>query len=238
MMDKQQLIAAINKRVTTKLSEHEIASLEMVLFIALYHPDLKNISVQDLAARLTENGFYSNCNIRQMLPAAVTKAQEQGVAIKADDDMTTRYQVAFGHVVNETPKTIREVYQAVYAKLEKLNLLPDEDFSLWPLINENDPWPAGRWVASFAVTGSSEGHYLHVGVVVQHDERWLKESRSRYVAALRESGVDQFHAEQYANAILVRERQQQTLIPVFIGKSFAGMEELYQTAAEIARMLA
>jgi hypothetical protein len=74
--------------------------------------------------------------------------------------------------------------------------------------------------------------------VVQHDERWLKESRSRYVAALRESGVDQFHAEQYANAILVRERQQQTLIPVFIGKSFAGMEELYQTAAEIARMLA
>jgi len=238
MMDKQQLIAAINKRVTNKLSEHEIASLDMVLFIALYHPVLKDISAQDLAAQLTENEFYSNCNIRQILPVAVTKAQEQGVAIEAGDDLTTRYQVAFGYVINEKPKTIGEVYQAVYEKLQERDLLPDEDFSLWPLVNENDPWPAGRWVASFAVTGTSEGHYLHVGVVVQHDERWLKESRSRYIDALQESGADEFHAERYANAILARERQKQNLAPVFIGKSFAGMDTLYQTAAEIARMLA
>jgi len=70
------------------------------------------------------------------------------------------------------------------------------------------------------------------------DERWLKETRSRYFAVLRESGADQFHAEQYANAILARERQKQTPIPVFIGRSFVGMGAIYQTMAEIARMLA
>jgi hypothetical protein len=40
IMEKNQLIAAINKRVSSKLSDHEIASLDMVLFIALYHPDI------------------------------------------------------------------------------------------------------------------------------------------------------------------------------------------------------
>jgi len=238
IMDKNQLIAAINKRVSSKLSDHEIASLDMVLFIALYDPELKDISVQDLTTRLTEPGYYSNCDIRQKLPFAVAKAKEQGVTIEDAEDLTTRYQVAFGYVVNETPKTIGEVFRAVHAKLEELDLLPDEDFSLWPLVNENDPWPWGRWVASFAVTGSSEGHYLHIGVVVQHDERWLKETRPRYVAALREAGADEFHAKQYANSVLERERHEQILVPVFIGKSFAGMDALYRTAAEIARMLA
>ena len=60
----------------------------------------------------------------------------------------------------------------MYAKLKELDLIPDEDFSMWLLVNENDPWPQGGWISSFAVTGSSDGHYLHVGVVVQYDERW------------------------------------------------------------------
>ena len=45
-------------------------------------------------------------------------------------------------------------------------------------------------------------------------------------------------SKQYANAVLERERHEQVLAPVFIGKSFAGMDALYRTAADIARTLA
>jgi hypothetical protein len=242
-MDKKQLIAAINNRMTRKLWESELASLDRILFTVEYHPELKGISVEELAGRLVnKRGLFGDYDIRQMFPTAVAKAKEQGYPLEEQEDITSRYQVAFGFCVNEKPKTIGEVFQAVQAKLEECGLLPDEYFSLSVTVSENDPWPRGRWVASYAVTGSNEGHYLHVGVVVQHDEKWLKETHARYVGIFREAEADAISARLYANALLRLERTTETLIPVLIGKTCregaSGMALIYKSASKIAELLA
>lgn len=39
--------------------------------------------------------------------------------------------------------------------------------ALWLLTRES-PFPQGRWLACYAVTGSNEGHYIHVDAIVDH----------------------------------------------------------------------
>lgn len=46
--------------------------------------------------------------------------------------------------------------------------LVDEYFSIDREIKEGDPWPRAVWIACYAVTGGSEGHYIHVDLYMTH----------------------------------------------------------------------
>lgn len=81
-----------------------------------------------------------------------------------------------GIIVSETPKLVEEVYAYVCKELIAKDPEPekgrwygiiDEYFhdSSWP---KRSKWPLdANWIAVFAVTGGSEGHYIHVEAVWQ-----------------------------------------------------------------------
>ncbi len=76
-----------------------------------------------------------------------------------------------GAIVNEEGKTLEQVYTWLCGELRKHNA-PDDKWSVGPMdeyfsnMQRHYPsrkWPADyNWIACFAVTGGSEGHYVHV----------------------------------------------------------------------------
>lgn len=75
-------------------------------------------------------------------------------------------------------RTLGEVFSDLKARLEAEGLLPDEYFSVslsyrymekYRGMKENEiPIPQDYWrIICFAVTGTSEGHYIHVGAVIR-----------------------------------------------------------------------
>lgn len=79
-----------------------------------------------------------------------------------------------GLVVNEQPKTMEQVYGWLCDELKKENE-PDDKWSVGPFDeyfsnmlrhHPSRQWPSQhRWIACFAVTGGSEGHYVHVEAI-------------------------------------------------------------------------
>jgi hypothetical protein len=74
--------------------------------------------------------------------------------------------------------TVADVYQKLRDILEAEGLI-DEYFSLsietdltfWKLLE------SCRWVACYAVTGGSEGHYVHVDLIHGYDQDWTGKAR-------------------------------------------------------------
>ena len=77
-----------------------------------------------------------------------------------------------GFVVVDRVKTVQEVFDELVAKLEEEKLI-DEYFTISSTIkygrddelNRDKPFPDYRWIASYAVTGGNEGHYIHIDVI-------------------------------------------------------------------------
>jgi len=78
-------------------------------------------------------------------------------------------------------KTLQEIFDELYSRLESLDLLPDEYFSISPDYrylqkyrgkkHDEIPLPENCWrIISFAVRGASEGHYIHVGAITTEGE--------------------------------------------------------------------
>lgn len=72
-----------------------------------------------------------------------------------------------GYVKVSGRKTIKDVFEELEKRLKAQGFYPDEYFS-----NNNDsekegekPFPEFRWISCFAVTGDSEGHYIHVEII-------------------------------------------------------------------------
>ena len=61
-------------------------------------------------------------------------------------------------------KTIAEVFDEIRAAVGDAPAGAEEYLSIPPWVEADRPWPDGRIVA-FAVTGASEGHYVHVEVL-------------------------------------------------------------------------
>jgi len=69
--------------------------------------------------------------------------------------------------------TVAEVYQKLREVLDAEGLI-DEYFSLaiqtvqtfWKLLE------SCRWIACYAVTGGSEGHYVHIDLIHGYDQDW------------------------------------------------------------------
>lgn len=87
--------------------------------------------------------------------------------------MTTYARYALTHDGAELPivaldtarLTIRQLYEALRPELEKL----DDAFEYFSIstkhtdtAREHEPIGRYRWIACYAVTGGSEGHYIHV----------------------------------------------------------------------------
>lgn len=73
-----------------------------------------------------------------------------------------------GYLIYTGNISIKEVYKQLKERLEKDGLLPDEYFSISCSYDykEDAPFPDNyRWIACYAVTGGSEGHYIHVDIL-------------------------------------------------------------------------
>lgn len=71
-----------------------------------------------------------------------------------------------GYLMLERRRTIEEVYEDLRRILGRYPAGAEESFSIFPPLGWAKPspeWPKGR-IACFAVTGSNEGHYVHVEV--------------------------------------------------------------------------
>ena len=69
--------------------------------------------------------------------------------------------------------TVADVYQKLRDILEAEGLI-DEYFSL-SIVTDQTFWKlveGCRWIACYAVTGGSEGHYIHVDLIHGYDQEW------------------------------------------------------------------
>jgi len=85
------------------------------------------------------------------------------VVRNGDEDQFSTFEVTFGgYIVHTQPKKISQVAAWIQAELQKKGIdLTEYDYFSWD--NPGDPWPIDAWrVACFAVTGGSEGHYIHI----------------------------------------------------------------------------
>lgn len=240
--------AELEKRLKRRLGDYEFdITSDQVDFLLKYHPDLRGprgletLAAASVVLSCDTVSIRSACN--KYMPLAVTNAMADGSPlVRAGESIAERWLVAFGLCYHIKPKTLGEVYVPLRKHLEEKGLLPDEGFHLWSGVRKDMPIPAGRWTAAYGVTGGSEGHWLHVGIVVQPGEEEISRVKEGYVSALREAGANESEAKRYANAILNLERDRETIIHVFSGKTLLegaeGMDFVYRAAAEIARLLA
>lgn len=71
-----------------------------------------------------------------------------------------------GYVEVVGRKTKKEVFNELEKRLKAQGFYPDEYFSSRDYSNEGDkPFPEFRWISCYAVTGDSEGHYIHIDVI-------------------------------------------------------------------------
>lgn len=96
-----------------------------------------------------------------------------------------------GYLRHVRNRTIGEIYDELRERLSNDGLLPDEYFDISyscekkPWERDKDEFPRCRRIACYAVTGSNEGHYIHVDAI---------------------------------------QSITQNIIPVFIGKTFQGID--------------
>ena len=123
---------------------------------------------------------------------------EQEAIKYSREDLLTRYDVDFkGCIQNEVFKTRREVFTEVCKQFkEKYQEVYDnmEYFDIMEKYHGKDerPFPDFRWIAVFAVTGGSEGYYVHVETII--DEK-------RELIFLAKTLLDREHSFQIVRAL-------------------------------------
>ena len=68
--------------------------------------------------------------------------------------------------VADVYKKLRDVLQAEDLIDEYFSLAIETDATFWKLLESY------RWIACYAVTGGSEGHYIHVDLIDGFDREW------------------------------------------------------------------
>jgi len=68
--------------------------------------------------------------------------------------------------VADVHRKLRDVLQAEDLIEEYFSLAIETDQTFWKLLE------SCRWVACYAVTGDSEGHFVHVDLVCGYDQEW------------------------------------------------------------------
>ena len=74
-----------------------------------------------------------------------------------------------GYVRKAGMRTIGEIFKELSQRLKENNLWPDEYFQVTTDWDYDIPFPEFHWISCFAVTGGSEGHYIHIEII--NDDR-------------------------------------------------------------------
>ena len=105
-----------------------------------------------------------------------------------------------GYLRKNRVKTTREVYNELYAILNAEELI-DEYFNLDIEIRYNksavEPeFPPYKWIACYAVTGGSEGHYIHIDCINRGDSPDSKPTATNVFLGKTFQGME--HAQKIA----------------------------------------
>lgn len=166
------------------------AQWDVVERIYSWHPALPEIGSKDILAdkwlveykgREWPESSYG-CMASHMLAEANASAAKAGASPVLDrrETFCTRYHVVDRYVKDETGKPVSEVFAYVKEQLknygeghEEYGGIIDEYFH--SLAAQDDGpvlWPfKARWIAVYAVTGGSEGHYVHVDALENDEKR-------------------------------------------------------------------
>jgi hypothetical protein len=93
-------------------------------------------------------------------------------------------------------QTPRQIMRILCARIEELDRRTDSkyamDYASAPSYDRAEVpiRPLHRWAAVYAVTGGSEGHYVHVELIYQHDEHghWLPANEHRPIGIVKVFG--------------------------------------------------
>ncbi len=155
---------------------------DVVERIYTYHPDIPDVGGKDILAKTWRDkcggnkwpeaayGSLASYMLSQANLAAATDGGAEPV-LNRRETFCSRYHVVDGYVRDEVGKTVEDVFAYVKAQLktyatghEEYGGIIDEYLSN----SERRPgtWPIrARWIAVYAVTGGSEGHYVHVDAI-------------------------------------------------------------------------
>lgn len=79
-----------------------------------------------------------------------------------------------GYVREAGRLKVNEVCELLNEKLKELDIAPDEyGFSLWSGVYGEKEFPEWHWICCYPVTGSSEGHYMHIDVITKEGHKHL-----------------------------------------------------------------
>ena len=78
----------------------------------------------------------------------------------------TNLTITAADTVADVWSKLREVLDAEGLIDEYFSLAIQTDQTFWKLLE------GYRWIACYAVTGGSEGHYIHVDLVYGYDQEW------------------------------------------------------------------
>jgi len=101
-------------------------------------------------------------------------------------------------------KTVQEVFDELKARLEADGLLPDEYFMVSSKYRYSDeyreiPVPKDWWrVVCFAVKGTNEGHFIHIGIIMaggQYQDLFLSKTFQGLEYALKVANACTRHLE-------------------------------------------
>ncbi|SFR12472.1 hypothetical protein [Desulfoscipio geothermicus] len=66
-------------------------------------------------------------------------------------------------------RTIGEIFTDLRKRLKEEGLLPDEYFDVFLGVDKNASFPVYAWIACYPVTGSNEGHYIHINAMAPRE---------------------------------------------------------------------
>lgn len=117
-----------------------------------------------------------------------------------------------GLIVFSRYRRIGEVFEDLAEALRKNDMIDEymsgcEAWSATGGLTMASPWPADvRWICAYPVTGGSEGHYVHIGVILDGEERkaeggqWIYGPRKEIALFLVKTFQGWSHACAIANA--------------------------------------
>ena len=83
----------------------------------------------------------------------------------------TKLTITATDTVADVYQKLRDVLQADDLVDEYFSLSIETDLSFWKLLE------SCRWIACYAVTGGSEGHYVHIDLIHGYDQDWTGKAR-------------------------------------------------------------
>jgi hypothetical protein len=151
------LQSEFNELTGKKINYSDYRAVEIIY---MYHPDYERKTKQEVALDYSEGklNFYSLLNHESCKPYI------EDIVESKEDEFSYYDVTVLGYVRNVVPKSLVKVTDNfITPELKKAGIDLDEyDYFQVSSSTRNASWPIDTRIACFAVTGGSEGHYIHV----------------------------------------------------------------------------